>query len=150
VSTDPGAYARSVEAINMRFQGDAVRLRKELDALALEHHILLNPKFGLLPGMTRKDVPNREEKLREVAQKIEQTAAALNEVMRRWQFALRSLPPPPTSGDWIKKIPWPEWVPQGLRDYIIKSIKAGGLGITDSVSLTKTDGMWGVAIQYKW
>ena len=82
--------------------------------------------------------------------RISATAKRLNEVYHQWRSNVRLIGPPSRpEGDWTDKIPWPSWVSNAGKEFVLHSIKQGGLAMSDRVTLKKGPGMAGL-IEIKW
>lgn len=147
-----GARTRPLEErLNkLKEQAESVRLQKAIEAARARQPgkpVLTPPLADLLAAGSSREVQAIEKQMADVARQ-------LNALYQNWILSLRLVTPPPglekAKEGWAAKIPFPTFVPKGVRDYILRCIAQKGLAVTDRITLKKGPGTVGIAIEYKW
>lgn len=134
----------------LKEQVESVRMQKAIQAAKAREP----GKVALIPTASDLLVAGNSREVQAIEKQMADVAKELNSIYQSWILSLRLLPPPAGTSkpkdDWSSKIPFPAFVPRGVRDYITRCIAQKGLAVTDRVTLKKGPGTVGIAIEYKW
>jgi len=134
----------------LKEQAESMRVQKAIEAAKAREP----GKLVLVPSAPDLVMAGSSREVQAIEKQMAAVAKQLNSIYQSWILNLRLIPLPPAAekpkDDWISKIPFPNFVPKSVREYIVRCITQKGLAITDRVTLKKGPGTVGIAIEYKW
>jgi hypothetical protein len=137
-------YLKTMARLNDHWSAEAKPLEKQLRELEKQYKDAA--ARASVDAKAAASLTSLEARINEVTKK-------LNDVYYQWSTNARMIAPPPESEmpkDWTEKIPFPDWVPAGLRKWIVQSIKQKGLAITKKITIKKGPGKYGAALEIVW
>lgn len=142
-------YLNAIKDINARYAAIINPIQRDLLACELKLASLGTLVPGALPPVNSAKTASERSVLKSQLQLL---VIQFNRSNKDWLLELMALKKPAKPAALRERIPWPSFVGERSKDYILKSIDQGGLHVTDRVSIVPPIGndSWTVKIKYEW
>jgi hypothetical protein len=145
---DQGEYISQINVINAKWSARITSLQKDLQACEEKLASLGTPAPGKLPPVLS---PAQQTQAVALDQRLQTLVLQFNQANKDWLNELVQLAKPDPPVTLKQQIPWPAFVGDDGKDYVMKVIDRGGIPVTDRVKIIKAPGTWrGIGIEYNW